>query len=413
MAKDRVVPRVAAVPASTKVPATGATPASQSATPNGTSGQRPGVAGSGQRPAVTSSGQRPAITASGQRPAVPATGQRPANGSAPQAALTSPVAAAERPVGATPDRRTAPQAMARPVASPRVVQTAPPAAATAALDGFELLRADPAIEQGAGRRNTPPGVQIEQTPTIEVPQVVAPSPAQGTIEQAPAPVQLESRTAAPSADRIELIHPDRSVRVEQPMVVEALGAIGSPVPVVSGSMDMPAPVRDFAQEAHSAPETARSRSRAPLFIGIGLAAAAAIGALVFFRKPAPPAPAIETRSAPAPVAQPAAPPAVVGAEQGTVVSEVAQGEEQGRSASGSRRRDTEPDPGDADGLEPPPPEVLPVAPSVKALTDAAALPTVEAEAPDLVNRKQALEQTVREIDSSMRRESGKSGGSTR
>jgi hypothetical protein len=67
----------------------------------------------------------------------------------------------------------------------------------------------------------------------------------------------------------------------------------------------------------------------------------------------------------------------------------------------------------ADGLEPPPRVVLPAAPSVRGISDAAALPTVDAEAPDLVDKKKALERTVREIDSSMRRESGESGDLTR
>ena len=56
-----------------------------------------------------------------------------------------------------------------------------------------------------------------------------------------------------------------------------------------------------------------------------------------------------------------------------------------------------------DGLEPPP-EVLPAAPSLGKIGDAAALPTIDAGVArnDAMDRMKALEKTRREIDSSMR-----------
>ena len=403
MAKERVSPRPAAGPAT-----------------NGASGQRQGVTASGQRPALGASGQRPALGTTGQRASAPASPQATANGATQPG--TSRVSAAERPVRApVVQRRTAPQAA---VPQPKPVPTKPvptkpvPVVSSEppASNALGLVLADGAIEQEKVGQSPLAEVEIEQTPTIEAPEVVAQAPASVTIEQEPAPLKLVSNDAPPAADRIELIHPDRSVSPDAPMTVESIGALGGVMEDASdGAMEIPVPIRDFAPVEPAELHAVGARSRAPLFIGLGLAAAAAIGALVFLRKPSTPAPAVtETRTAPTPVTAPAAPPAAVGAATGdSTVDRVTQGGERSQGASSRRRRDTEPDPEGADGLEPPPREVLPAAPSVRALTDAAALPTVEAEAPDLVNRKKALEQTVREIDSSMRRESGKSGGSTR
>jgi hypothetical protein len=58
-----------------------------------------------------------------------------------------------------------------------------------------------------------------------------------------------------------------------------------------------------------------------------------------------------------------------------------------------------------DGLEPPPEELLPAAPSLGNVGDAASLPTIEAGAvsSSTGDQAKALEKTRREIDSSMRR----------
>jgi hypothetical protein len=58
-----------------------------------------------------------------------------------------------------------------------------------------------------------------------------------------------------------------------------------------------------------------------------------------------------------------------------------------------------------DGLEPPPAVVIPAAPSLGKIGDAAALPTVDAGTVrnDAMDREKALERTRRQIDSSMRR----------
>ena len=58
-----------------------------------------------------------------------------------------------------------------------------------------------------------------------------------------------------------------------------------------------------------------------------------------------------------------------------------------------------------DGLEPPPEDVMPAAPSLGKMGDAAALPTVDAGGASLkmVDRANALERQRRLIDSSMKR----------
>lgn len=392
MAKDRVMPRTASAAAA------------RPATTGGQPAQRPPITASGQRPAITASGQRPAMPGA-PRQAIPA----PRATTAPQVAATNGHAArtatAERPLRAPVERRSAP-----PATRPAVRTEAPKAATT---DGLDLLRADLAIERNGSAPAAHPDVEIEQTPTIAPPEVVAQAAPQVSIERVPDPVKLVSNEAP--AGGLELIHPDRAVDtvvVERPVMV--LASPRAPEPV---SLDIPAPVRDFAPAEPVTAESTERPSRAPLFIGLGLAAAAVIGAVVFLRRPAgAEAAPVEVRSAsPAPVAAPAPPPpTVVGAADGsTVENEPASGSRPQGGSSASRRRDTEPDPSGSDGLEPPPRPVIPAAPSVKGITDAAALPTVDAGSLDLVDRQQALERAKREIDSSMRRESGKSGGSTR
>jgi hypothetical protein len=410
MAKERASPRTAGgAPSASRPAVTGSRPAGGPAT-NGGSGQRPALGASGQRPAVGVSAQRTAVPTAPRASGTHATSP----GSAPQSG--SRVSTAERPVRAPiAERRTAPQAA---VPEPRPVLPKPDPVAPSespASNALGLVQADGAIEQEKVGQAPLKGVEIEQTPTIAEPEVVA-QQASVTIEQEPAPLKLVSHDAPPSADRIELIHPDRSVSQGAPMTLESIGALGGVMEDASDApMGIPAPIHDFASVEPAELHAVGARSRAPLFIGLGLAAAAAIGALAFLRTPSTPAPAVtETRTAPTPVTAPAAAPTAVGAAAGdSTVDRVAQAGAQSQGTSSRRRRDTQPDPEGEDGLEPPPRVVLPAAPSVSALTDAASLPTVEAEAPDLVNRKKALEQTVREIDSSMRRESGKSGGSTR
>jgi hypothetical protein len=302
----------------------------------------------------------------------------------------------------------------------------PVAEAAEAPKPLDLLRADAAIEQDSAAPSRLREVELEQTPTIEEPQVVAPAPSSVPIEQVPESVHLVSAGHAPATGGIELIHPDHVV--EQPRTeVEAEPRNAHAIAAVEAApaepmLDIPVPVRDFAPADPAELHAVGARSRAPLYIGLGLAAAAAIGALVFLRKPASPAPEV-TETRPAPSVMPAAVPAsaVEAAESGrapdaptqAAVEPAAPVEDQPQASNTRRRRDTEPDPNGADGLEPPPPVEIPAAPSVGALSDAAALPSVDAAAPDLMDRKKALEQTVREIDSSMRRETGKSGGSTR
>ena len=364
-------------------------PASPSA-PSVSASQRPSVVAPGTlRAAATASGVRP-LTSSGQRPAV-VTGSRPG-------------APASRPQ--------------RPITAPRPAQPKP---APASGDDLGLLRADTAIDANRSAPRALPDMHLEQTPTIEEPRIVAPArDALPFIEQPPAQVELVSDEAAPapSSARADIIHPDRAmpavpVKAERDQVREL------------PSVEIPAPVRDFAPAVAEAPHAhahvdipAPRPSRAPVLIGIGVAAAAAIAAgFIFTRKPdaAEQQPAArQVAPAPAPVVPVQA---SASAQDGAVTaSNDPSALQSARNDDGSPRkgRRSSEDAGGSDGLEPPPSApVLPAAPSVKGIADAAALPTVDAGAPGMSDNQKALERTVREIDSSMRRETGKSGGSTR
>lgn len=355
---------------------------------------RPAAAGAQVPPRQVPPGSLRAA-ASGSRPALTASGQRPA------------IVTATRP-GAQPRPH-------RPVTAPRPAQ--PRVEAPAPANDLGLLRADPALETAPADVRPFPDIQLEQSPTIEVPQVVAPvNGAAPLVEPAPPQVELVSDEARPAAlgATVEIIHPDRAipsvpVRVERDPVREP------------PSVEIPAPVRDFSPQVveghHAAPVEQRpSRpSRTPILIGIGVAAAAAIAAgFIFNRKPSVPAAPVATQQAPAPTTVPVSVP--VSQVPEAAVDPVNQ-DQVARTEDGSvrkpRRTSEASGAGGADGLEPPPDgDLIPEAPRIGAIGNPAVLPTVDANVSAVDNRK-ALEQTVREIDSSMRRESGKSGGSTR
>lgn len=346
---------------------------------------RPSVVAPGTlRAAATASGVRP-LSASGQRPAV-VTGSRPG-------------APASRPQ--------------RPITAPRPAQPKP---APAPANDLGLLRADAAIDASPSESRPLPEIQLEQTPVIEEPRVEPARDSLPFIEQPPAQVELVSDEAAPapSSARADIIHPDRAMPAV-PVAAERDQVRELP------SVEIPAPVRDFTppapeQEAHAHFDVPAHRpSRTPILIGIGVAAAAAIAAgFIFTRKPDAPGekPAVTQVAAPAPAPVQTT---TMAQDAGSVASDPSQ-LQAARNDDGSSRkgRKSSDEARDSDGLEPPPSApVLPKAPSVKGIADAAALPTVDAGVPGMSDNQKALERTVREIDSSMRRESGKSGGSTR
>ena len=367
-----------------KVTGAATRPAARPSAPNAPSAPRPSVVAPGTlRAAASASGVKP-LSASGQRPAV-VTGSRPG-------------APASRPQ--------------RPITAPRPAQPKPPAPAPS--EDLGLLRADAGIGTAPSEARPLPDIQLERSPSLEAPKVSPARDALPFIEQPPAQVELVSDEAAPAptSARGDIIHPD-SAMPAVPVKAERDQARELP------SVEIPAPVRDFtppAPEPHHEPLHADSPvqrpSRMPIFIGIGVAAAAAIAAgFVFTRKPdAPEQKPVATQSAPAPATSAPMQTTTMAQDAGTVATDPSQVQsalnEEGSSRKG-RRSD------DADGLEPPPAPVIPAAPKVKGITDAAALPTVDAGALGQSDAQKALERTVREIDSSMRRESGKSGGSTR
>ena len=366
------------------------------------SGQRPALGASGRRPALGASGQRPALNASGQRPAITA----PQAGAAP--ANTESVAS-QNPA---PRWNSAQRPAARAVA-PK--PSAPPAPST---NGLRLVRGD-ARPSGAATAPALPEVEFELLPALEAPAIIEPiavepaatEPAavepialDPVVERSPAAVELVSHEQQPIAMRgeVEIINPDRTMPVVPDREIPPL--------------EIPAPIRDFTPADVVAEPVAKS-SRAPLFIGLGLVAAAAAAIAFFVFKPssaAPAAPSVSVaKPAPAPVspapvaAQPApevSPPPVVTTKPPTGASTGLGGDVQPRKPK--RQSSDEQTASKAtvgDGLEPPP-DALPAAPSLGNVGDAAALPTVEAGATSgAADRTKALEKTRREIDSSMRR----------
>lgn len=403
----------------------------------------PGLTGSGQRPVVGAPGQRATPGASAQRPAV----------TAPQAsAPTTPALSS-----GTPPRAEAPQlrvlrqepASGSTAASPidvtqkpaprwnsaqrpaaRAVAPKPPVPPATPASELRLVRAD-ALLSGAATAPALPEMDFEILPTLEAPAasgpastepvkaeaivsqaavaepapvakapVVAPAPESlGALERAPAAVELVSHEEQPAAGRgeVEIINPDRSM----PVVSDRLMPL----------LEIPDPIRDFGPAEEASVPAVRSSSKRMLFVGLGLAAVAAAAIGFFILRPtgsapaspgstvrspaqqqASTAPATSLTSAPAPSAPVTAP---TGASTGLG------GDVQTRKPRKSDDAQTATKP-IGDGLEPPP--VLPAAPKLGKLGDAAAIPTVESGTPSLkmLDRASALERQRRLIDSSMR-----------
>jgi hypothetical protein len=354
------------------------------------------------------SGQRPALTASGQRPAI--TAPRPQT---PQLRVMRPDAPAARAVAPKPRAPSAP-----PASELRLLRadTRLSSAATApALPEMEFEPALPEVEFELLPEIVAPAEPVAAAPAPVAPVPVAPVPvapapaapvpveavSETVVERSPASVELVSQEQQPSAVRgeVEIINPDRSMPVVNDREIPAL--------------EIPSPILDFAPTSLPVEPAARP-SKAPLLIGLGLVAAVVAGIGFFVFKPssaAPSAPAsaisnpvrppmsaapvaVQPTPAPAPVVTPAPP---TGSSTG--LGGDIQPRKPKRLAGDAQTATV------GDGLEPPPEELLPAAPSLGNVGDAAALPTVDAGAvsPSTVDQAKALEKTRREIDSSMRR----------
>ena len=362
---------------------------------------------SGTAPRATRS-----ATASGQRPAVPS--NPPAATSSPAPPAPRPLAPQLRVVRSDAPAAVAPKAAQRWAAPQRAATAAAPkpvAPPVAAPDptGLQLVQADaiisPPDEPEMEFELLPADAPAEAVPILEpvapAPELVTPETpmaqapevapvaavvpvveAETVVERASAEVQLIAHEDKPAAERteVELIHPDRSM----PVVTE------QELP----QLEIPAPIQDFGPVADQSPAP---RSRAPLFIGLGIAAAAAAAIAFFAFKPSSAAPTKvpPTPVAEAPVPKPSAPAAQAPATPKPVASapSVPTGSSAGLGGDAPKTR--------TDGLEPPPMPALPKAPKLGSVGDAAALPTVDAQSAGL-DRAKALEKTRREIDSSMR-----------
>jgi hypothetical protein len=372
----------------------------------------------------------PAVTASAPRPALGASGQRPV---APQLKVMRPDAAVPAaPVDAAVAQKPAPRwnSAQRPAA--RAVAPKPSAPAAAPVSDLRLVRADTLLS-AAATAPALPEIEFELLPEIEAPQVaeavaaapapvvepvvvapvsvapaaepahvteaVAPEPVVETVvERTPANVELVSHEEQPAAVRgdVEIINPDRSMPVVPDREVS--------------SLDIPAPIRDFSP-VDAAPEqqVAKPASKTPLFVGLGLVAAAAAVIGFFVLKPSGAAPVaatqtVSTRSAPAPVASQPEP--VPAPSAPVVTTTMPTGASTGLGGDVQVKKPKKQDAGASqasDGLEPPP-EVIPAAPTLGKIGDAAALPTVDVGVArnDAMARAQALEKARRAIDSSMR-----------
>lgn len=370
----------------------------------------------------------PAITASGQRPALGASGQRPV---APQLKVMRPEASApSAPAEALISQKPAPRwnSAQRPAA--RAVAPKPSAPPAAPTSDLRLVRADTLLS-GAATAPALPEVEFELLPEIEAPEVIepvaaapvsepvvaepAPAPVvvqpivdvpvarvpepvlETVVERTPANVELVSHEEQPAATRgdVEIINPDRSMPVVADREVSPL--------------EIPAPVRDFARlDADPAP-LARPASRTPLFVGLGLVTAAAAVIGFFVLKPSGAVPAAQATPTQTVSAQTAAPATSTSTPETAPAAPVTSSTSPTGSSTGlggdvPAKKPKKADAGQAsDGLEPPP-EVIPAAPSLGKIGDAAALPTVDAGVArnDAAARAQALEKARRAIDSSMR-----------
>lgn len=389
-------------------------------------------------PAVTASGQRPAIGASGQRPNAAAAGQRPAaavppSGAASTTSSTPTATSAPTPRAQAPQlrvMRTEAAAAAAPAPADSAVTQKPaprwnsaqrtaaravapkPSTPQATPPGdLRLVRAD-ALVSSAATAPALPDLDFELLQSLEAPAtelappgpaaeplvVHASEPVEALVERAPVAVELVSQQERRSSPRseVEIINPDRTMPVVSEREVSLL--------------EIPAPIHDFTPAQMTIEPAARSRSRTPLFVGLGLVAAAAVVIGFFVFKPSSAAPTAGSatsgpaaRQAPVPASgQPAAPGAPVAVSAPTGASTGLGGDIQRNSKKPSSDSDTKAT--IDDGLEPPPAPVLPAAPKLGRMTDAAALPTVESGAATLkmLDRANALERQRRLIDSSMR-----------
>ena len=256
------------------------------------------------------------------------------------------------------------------------------------------VSATPAAEPGAAT----PAV-VEQQRVTETIVARAPEPTVETVvERTPANVELVSHEEQPAAVRgeVDIINPDRTMPVVSNREVSPL--------------EMPAPIRDFAPTDAALEPVASRASKTPLFIGLGLVAAAAAVVGFFVLKPsgaASPEAAGVSRSAtvqaspqsPASQPQPATTEPVAATTPPTGASTGLGGDVQARKPK--KGDDASREPATASSRRR---EVLPAAPSLGKIGDAAALPTVDAGVArnDAAARAQALEKARRAIDSSMR-----------
>ena len=186
------------------------------------------------------------------------------------------------------------------------------------------------------------------------------------------------------------------------------------------ALDIPAPIRDFGPTDVAPEPVIRSASKTPLFIGVGLVAAAA-AVIGFF--------ALKLSSAPSGPTSPRNRPPVQSSPDRSGTASTDNHHTGGRDGPADRRLDRPrwrcagqeaKKPGDnasagtSDGLEPPP-EMIPAAPTLGKIGDAATLPTVDAGVArnDAMARAQALEKARRAIDSSMRSQVGLAVGRAR
>jgi hypothetical protein len=357
---------------SAKVPAVAEPPAAQKPAPRWNSAQRPAARAVAPKPTAPSA--PPANDLRLVRADIRLTG-----------AATAP-ALSEVEFELLPEIEEA--AVIKPVATPAVVveQTLaePPVAEPAAIQAVpvEPVAFDPAV------------VEAPREPAMEA----------TVVERSPASVELVSHEQQPSARRgdVEIINPDRSMPVVSDREMPAL--------------EIPTPIRDFAPAEAPAEPVARAPKRL-LFIGLGLVAAVAAGIGFFVFKPsseAPPAPitTVSTTSSrqPASTAPTATPPEPAPVVAPVVAPAPPTGASTGLGGDVAPRKPKAKPSDDAkatvgDGLEPPPEDVMPAAPSIGKLGDDAALPTVDAGGASLkmVDRANALERQRRLIDSSMKR----------
>jgi hypothetical protein len=358
---------------------------------------------------VTSASQKvaaknPAVTASGQRPALGASGQRPAvNGQQAPAATTPRVTAPQlrvmradapaAPTVAAPDaavtQKLAPRWNTGQRPAARAVAPKPPAPVAPQASDLRLVLADTLLS-GAATAPALPEIEFELLPEVEEAVVEA------VVERAPASVELVSHEEQPAIRRgeVEIINPDRTMPVVSDREVPAI--------------EIPAPIRDFAPVEPAVEQAVKPASKTPMFVGIGLAAAAAAVIGFFIMKPSTPAAptSAPSPSAAAPATLPAAPVAEPAGPAPATTPPT--GASAGLGGDVPARKPTkQADDAKAamgDGLEPPPAEVIPAAPSLGKIGDAAALPTVDAGTVrnDAMDREKALERTRRQIDSSMR-----------